>query len=165
MAKIKMDTLFILISHKVSQGTPERAREYFEAFRDVLYEQLAQNDTCYCYGLGEFKKAINPHTGKRRDVYNFGEERFENRFVEPKYSVGFKIESRFLQGLNEGEETYPKKKSKRKYKPKEYQEIRNDRRRKKPQSLESWLDDLVNNVQYSAMDKKEKEDGEENGSI
>ena len=165
MAKIKMDTLFILISHKVPQGTPERAREYFEAFRDVLYEQLDKNGTCYCHGLGEFKKSVNSHTGKYRKVMDFGEGRQKVQFIESRYSVGFKVYSRFLQGLNDGEEKYPKLKTKRKYKPKEYQEIRNERRRKEPESLDSWMDGLVADARYAHKDKKGKKDGEENGSI
>lgn len=161
MAKIRMDTLFILTAHKVTQGSPERAREYLDAFRDVIYEQLNQNGECYWHGMGNFKKAISTRSGQYSEIMNFAEGRRETKWIEPKYNVGFKVESRFLQGLNDGEEKYPKRKYKRKYKPKEYEAIRNERRRKPVESLDNWMDSLMANVRYANVDNKETENGEE----
>lgn len=164
MAKIRMDTMYILTSHKVTQGTPERAREYIDAFRDVLYEQLAQNGEFYWHGMGNFEKAVSSKSGQYLEVQNFGTGRRETMWIEPKYVVGFKVMDKIEKALNDGEEEYPKRKSKRKYKAKEYQEIRNERRRKEVLTPQKEIDNLMANARYARV-KKEREDGEENGSI
>ena len=159
--RIPLETLYIMVSQKVSQGTPTKARQYCEALQEVIYEQLIQNDSCYWYGFGNFKKAISLRSGQYLEVQNFATGRRENMFIEPKYAMGFEPASNVIEALNNGEEKLPRKKPKRKYKHKnEAQEVYYEKIRKKPESMDKWLDGLMANARYSHVEK-ETENGEE----
>jgi len=160
--RIPLDTFYILVAQKLGgTATPTMARRYGEAIQEVIYEQLAQNDECYWYGLGNFEKTVSSRSGKYQTLYNIGNHRLETIFVEPKYVLGFDPLRSLVEALNNGEEKYPKKKKKRKYKPREYQEIRNERRRKEIEPLNRLVDRLVADAKYSDIEEEEIDDGEE----
>lgn len=161
--RIPLDTFYILVAHKLGgTATPTMARRYAEAIQEVIYEQLVQNDECYWYGLGNFTKTISARSGVYKDMYNIDTGRMETRYIEPKYVLGFDPLRSIAEALNNGEEKYPKKKKKRKYTPREYQVIRNARKRKPVESLNALVDRLVTEARYENMESEEEfEDGEE----
>ena len=80
-------------------------------------------------------------------------------FIEPKYVVGFHPMASILEALNNGEEKIPRYKYKKKYnyRPKEYQEIRNERRRKEVQPLNKIVDKLLADVRYEGENVGEED--------
>jgi hypothetical protein len=80
-------------------------------------------------------------------------------FIEPKYILGFNPRESIVDALNNGDEKIPRYKHKKKYnvKPKEYQEIRNERRRKEIVPLNKIVDNMLANVRYEGDNNGEKE--------
>ena len=163
--RIPLDTFYIMIAQKVGNtATPTMARRYVEALQELLYEQLNENETFYLHGIGNFEKVIARNTGQYREVANFAQDcRRETRFIEPRFAVRFTIMDKILTALNEGDEKYPRCVRKRKYKPKEYQEIRNEGRRKEVEPLHKAIDRIVADARHSTAGyERDEEDGEEN---
>ena len=149
--KIPLETFYIMVAQKLGgTASPTMARRYGEAIQEVIYEQLNTNDVCYWYGFGNFEKSISSYTGQYKEVQNFGTGRRETMFIEPKYILGFNPRESIVEALNNGEEKIPRYKYKKKYniRPKEYQEIRNERRRKEVQPLNKIVDKLLADVRY-----------------
>ena len=148
---VPMETFYIMVAQKMgSQYSPTLARKYGEAIQEVIYEQLEKNDSCYWYGFGLFEKVVSSYTGKHKEIYNYMTNRRETKWIEPKYVMKFKPRKTMLLGLNEGEEKLPRYKKKRKYniKPREYEDIRNERRRKVVQPLTKIVDGLLADARY-----------------
>lgn len=157
---IPLNTFYIMVAQKLGgTASPTVARKYGEAIQEVIYEQLNMNDTCYWHGFGRFDKVISSRSGQYREVQNFGNGRRETMFIEPKYILGFEPRESMVVSLNNGDEKIPRYKRKKKYniKPKEYQEIRNERRRKEVIPLTKIVDDILANVRYEGEDNGEEE--------
>ena len=155
---IPLDTFYIMVAQKVGgNASPTLARKYGEAIQAVIYEQLNTNDTCYWHGFGNFEKSISSRSGTYREVQNFGTGRRENMFIEPKYILGFEPREAIVVSLNNGDEKIPRYKPKKKYniKPKEYQDIRNERRRKPVETLTKLVDKMLADVRYEGEDDGE----------
>lgn len=158
--KIPLETFYIMVAQKLGgTASPTMARRYGEAIQEVIYEQLNTNDVCYWHGFGNFEKSISLYTGKYKDVYNFQLGRFENRWIDTQYVLGFNPRESIVEALNNGEEKIPRYKYKKKYniRPKEYQEIRNERRRKEIVPLNKIVDNMLANVRYEGDNNGEKE--------
>ena len=160
--RIPLDTLYIMVAQKVPSGTPTKARQYCEALQEVIYEQLVQNDSCYWYGLGNFERSISKRSGGYKEITAFqSNNRRETMFIEPKYVMKFDPAKNVIEALNDGEEKLPRKKYKKKYTRKyEAQEVYYEKNRKKPESMDKWLDGLMSNARYAHVEE-ENEDGEE----
>ena len=158
--RIPLETFYIMVAQKLGgNATPTLARRYGEAIQEVIYEQLVQNDSCYWYGFGNFEKSISSRSGQYLEVQNFATGRRETMFIEPKYILGFDPASNVIQAMNNGEEKLPRKKYKKKYNRKyQAQEVYYEKKRKKPESIDKWIDGLVSSARYA---NKENEDGEE----
>lgn len=153
--KIPIDTFYIMVAQKLGgNASPTLARKYSEAIQDVIYEQLNTNDCCYWHGFGNFEKTVSTRSGQYKEVQNFATGRRETMWIEPKYILGFEPMEKIEPALNNGEEKLPRYKKKRKYnvKPKEYQEIRNDRRRNKVIPRSKWMDSLCADARYEGED-------------
>ena len=162
--RIPLDTFYIMVAQKLGgSSTPTMARRYGEAIQEVIYEQLVQNDSCYWYGFGNFEKSISSQSGMYKDLYNISTGRMEHKYCEPKYVVKFDIANNVIDAMNSGEEKLPRKKYKKKYNRKyQAQEVYYEKKRKKPESMESWIGGLVAEARYRNADmNKENEDGEE----
>lgn len=144
--RISLDTFYILVGNKVGRTcNPTLARKYGEAIQEVIYEQLALNNECYWYGFGNFIKTISNRSGRYITGYDYENMKYgKEYYVDPKYVVGYATTTRILEALNNEEEKFPKFEKKRKYKPRQYKEIRNERRRKEIPSIESLACRLIN---------------------
>ena len=160
--RIPLETFYIMVAQKLGgNATPTLARRYGEAIQEVIYEQLVQNDSCYWYGFGNFEKSISSQSGMYKDLYNISTGRMEHKYCEPKYVVKFDIANNVIQAMNNGEEKLPRKKYKKKYNRKyQAQEVYYEKNRKKPESMDKWLDGLMSNARYAHVEE-ENEDGEE----
>lgn len=160
--RIPLETFYIMVAQKLGgNATPTLARRYGEAIQEVIYEQLVQNDSCYWYGFGNFERNISSKSGQYLEVQNFASGRRETMFIEPKYVMKFDPAKNVIEALNDGEEKLPRKKYKKKYTRKyEAQEVYYEKNRKKPESMDKWLDGLMSNARYAHVEE-ENEDGEE----
>lgn len=156
--RIPSDIFYIMVAQNIgASASPTQAKKYIDSAIEIIYKELAQNSECYVPNLGNFKKSMSLKSAQHREFYNIATGRKETRWVLPKYVVGFNAMDKIVKALNEGEENYPKKKTRRKYKPKEYQEIRNERRRKEVVPLHKLVDDDLAKIRYEGeIDGKEE---------
>lgn len=147
--QLPLDTFYIMVAQKMGgTASPTLARKYGEAIQEVIYEQLLTNDCCYWHGFGNFEKIISSKSGKYIKGRDFQNDMPKTHWVDPKYIVKFSIKNRIQKGLNEGAEKLPRYKRKRIYKitPREYEHMRNARRRKEIKPIKSVVDDMIASI-------------------
>lgn len=160
--RIPLDTFYILVAQKIGRNCkPETARKYGEAIQEVIYEQLALNNECYWYGFGNFTKTISKSSGRYIIGYDYKTKQYgRTYYVEPKYILNFNPLKRVMDALNQEQEKYPKFIKKRKYSPRNYRKVRNERRRKEIPSVESLACRLINeaSVEFNSDGDNENEE-------
>jgi len=133
---MKLETFFGLISDRVSgNSSPEMARKYWNAFYDVLLQELHYNGYISIYEFGKFE--AYEHGGFDRMVTDFQNGGTKRTYVPLVDKLKFEPSSVLLKSMNENNyERTTQKRRKRKYARKEdLYELRKVERREKKKVL------------------------------
>lgn len=137
-------------SNKITEKT---MRRYFNAFKNVVLEQLKLNEEIHIYGFGKFY--LRPYGGFYKNMGVIGREgEVRSTFIKPRMIVAFEAFEALNRAVNEDNFEFVQKKTNRKYiTPKEATEVRNERRRIPKKSFEDLFCEMTNDIE-----NKRKED-------